>query len=114
MAGVLDMFGGVKKHEPTEIERIEQNMAQIDVNIQNTFRQIGFMFYRENNENAQVEEKYGNLIEMIKKLEQNRKSFYANKLRLEGNMMCANCGEIIPYGSVYCSKCGGLADGTKN
>lgn len=51
-------------------------------------------------------------------MDENRKGFYQNKLNLEGKMMCVNCGEIIPNGSVYCSICGKKArekqDDTQN
>lgn len=99
-----------KQQEPTEIERLQQNMAQMETEIQQEFIRLGSMFYRDNLSNDQLEENYRDIIERVKKLDQNRKGFYAHKLRLEGNMMCVNCGEIIPYGSVYCSKCGKRAD----
>ncbi len=113
MANFMDKFGISlnQRHELTEVERVEQNMAQAEAEIQQKFTQLGSMFYKDNSDNDDLSESYKEMIETIKKLDQNRKGFYTHKLRLEGNMMCASCGEIIPYGSVYCTKCGKRADG---
>ncbi len=113
MANFMDKLKAplnIGHQEPTEIERVQQNMIQIEAEIQQKFTQLGSMFYRDNMNNDNLEESYKEVIELVKKLDENRKSFYAHKLRLEGNMMCMNCGEIIPYGSVYCSKCGKRAN----
>lgn len=98
-----------RAQEPTEIERVEQNMAQAAAQIQQKFTQLGSMFYRDHLNDTQLNAEYREIVETIKKLDQNHKGFYAHKLRLEGNMMCANCGAVIPYGSVYCAVCGKLA-----
>lgn len=92
--------------ELTEIQRVVENMRLTEEQIQQKFTQIGQAYYLKNVNKEDVEDEYKNLIEEIKKLDENRKGFYAHKLRLEGNMMCINCGEIVPYGSVYCIKCG--------
>ena len=112
MANFLDKFSSsiMPRHELTEVERVEQNMAQIELEIQQKFTQLGTMFYRDYSNKDDLGENYQEMIEQIKKLDENRKGFYAHKMRLEGNMMCLNCGEIIPNGSVYCAKCGKKAD----
>lgn len=99
--------------ESSEIERVKQNMAQIETEIQQKFIQLDALFFRDHLEDDQLDESYKQIIDQVKKLDQNRKSYHSHMLRLEGNMMCANCGEIIPYSSVYCSKCGKRADGTE-
>lgn len=103
---------GIVKQSPEqgEIKRVTANMAQTEMQIQQKFTQIGQLFYMNNVNKEGVEQQYADLIEEIRKLDENRKGFYEHKLRLEGNMMCVNCGEIIPYGSVYCSQCGKRAD----
>ena len=107
-----DAMQGIAKQpqELAEIKRVAENMAQVEAQIQQKFTQIGQLFYMNNVNEQGVEGQYSELIDEIRKLDENRKGFYAHKLRLEGNMMCINCGEIIPYGSVYCSKCGKRAD----
>lgn len=96
--------------EPTEMERVMENIAQVEAEIQQRIYQIGQMYYDENKENSQIEEKYHAMVDLINKLDMNRKGFYKQKLRLEGQMMCENCGSIIPYGSMYCNNCGQRAD----
>ena len=97
-------------HEMSEIERVIENMSQIEVQIQQKFTEIGQYFYMTHTDSEELDDKYKELVEAVRKLDENRKSFYSHKLRLEGNMKCVNCGEIIPYGSIYCSVCGKRAD----
>lgn len=94
------------KKEPTEMERAIESLNVAEKNLQDKIYQLGQMFYMENKDNKDIDPKYLTMIDLITKLDENRKGFYQNKLRLEGQMMCANCGGIIPYGSVYCSLCG--------
>lgn len=110
MASLLEnlRLGGAK--EPTEIEKVEANLLQAENEMMQKLTQLGQMFFMENRENTELDPKYAALVGEIVKLDENRKSFYTHKLRVEGNMMCANCGQIIPYGSVYCSHCGKRAD----
>ena len=72
--------------------------------------QLGQLFYEENKANENVDSKYYSLVDTIAKLELNRIGFYKNKLRLQGQMMCENCGTVIPYGSIFCNSCGKRAD----
>jgi len=109
----MENIGGITgkfKHEPSEIERVQNNILQVENEMQQRLAQIGQMYYRDNLTNENIEKSYREVIDMITKLDENRKGFYAHKLRLEGNMACANCGQIIPYGSVFCSNCGKRAD----
>lgn len=96
--------------EPTEMDRVMENIAQVESEIQQKIFQLGQMYYEENKNNCEMEEKYFAIVDLINKLDFNRKGFYKNKLRLEGQMMCENCGSVIPYGSMYCSICGQKAD----
>ena len=113
MATIMDNLGGITgkfKHEPTEIERVQANITQVEGQIQQCMLKIGQMYYRDNQNRFDIDQNYRDIIDMIIKLDENRKGFFAHKLRLEGNMACVNCGRIIPYGSVFCSECGKRAD----
>ena len=113
MANFMDRVKQTVIHQPqemSEIDRVIENMNQVEVQIQQKFIEIGQYFYMDHLDSEKLEGRYKELVETVKKLDENRKGFYAHKLRLEGNMMCVNCGEIIPYGSVYCSQCGKRAD----
>ena len=73
-----------KANEPTELERTEQNIAQVEGEIQQRVYQLGQLFYEENKANENVDSKYYSLVDTIAKLELNRMGFYKNKLRLQG------------------------------
>lgn len=104
-------MGFLKKgSEPTELERTEQNIAQVEGEMQQKIYQLGQAFYEENKGAENIDSKYYNLVDTISKLELNRMGFYKNKLRLQGQMICENCGAVIPYGSIFCSSCGKKAD----
>lgn len=98
------------KKTPTEMDRVMENIAQVESELQQKIFQLGQMYYEDNKNNSDIEEKYFVQIDLINKLSMNRKSFYQNKLRLEGQMMCENCGSVIPYGSMFCNVCGGKVD----
>lgn len=96
--------------EPSEMSMVLENITRVDGEIQQKIFQLGQVYYENNKDNQTLEGQYFALVDSVKKLEENRKGFYKNKLRLEGQMMCENCGAIISYGSVYCSVCGKKAD----
>lgn len=96
--------------EPTEMERVMENITRVETEIQQKIFQLGQMYYEDNKDGGNTESKYFAIVDLINKLDLNRKGFYKNKLRLEGQMMCENCGSVIPYGSMYCNVCGKKAD----
>ncbi len=95
-----------------EMKKVLADIAQAEQDIQQRLFQLGQKCYEKIRDNPEADPELYALADIINKLDQNRKSFYENKLRIEGKMMCANCGAEIPYGSVYCSVCGRRA-GTK-
>ncbi len=107
----MKFFNGTK--EPTEMDRVMENINQTENEIRGRIYQLGEMFYQANKEKDQgeVDEQYYAVIDLVNKLEQNRRGYYKNKLRLEGQMMCEHCGAVIPYGSMFCNVCGQRADG---
>lgn len=100
------------RRESAEMSMVMDSIAKTENDIQQKIFQLGKMYYAENkNKDAEsIGQKYYDAIDFIRKLEENRKGFYKNKLRLEGQMQCENCGSIISYGSVFCSVCGKKAD----
>ncbi len=115
--GFLDNLGNLKgnlgtQRESSEIRMTLENIARADGEIQEKIFQLGQKYYEENKnkETGELSQPYASIIDAVKKLEENRKGFFKNKLRLEGQMMCENCGAIIPYGSVFCNQCGKKAD----
>ncbi len=115
--GFLDNLGNLKgnlgtQRESPEIRMTLENIARADGEIQEKIFQLGQKYYEENKnkETGELSQPYASIIDAVKKLEENRKGFFKNKLRLEGQMMCENCDAIIPYGSVFCNQCGKKAD----
>lgn len=98
------------KKAPTEMDRVMENIAQVENELQQRIFQLGQMYYEDNKNSNSLEEKYFAQVDLINKLSMNRKGFYKNKLRLEGQMLCEKCGAIIPYGSMFCNICGGKLD----
>lgn len=96
--------------EPTEMDKVMENIAQVEGEIQQKIFQLGQLYYASHKDNFEGNPQYDTLVDLINKLDQNRKGYYKNKLRLEGYMMCENCGATIPYGSMYCNVCGKKAD----
>ncbi len=107
----MKFFNSTK--EPTEMDRVMENIAQTENEIRGRIYQLGEMFYQANKmkERGEIDEQYFSLIDLVNKLEHNRRGYYKNKLRLEGQMMCEHCGAVIPYGSMFCNICGQRADG---
>lgn len=99
-----------RKPQSLEMKQAIENIAEIEAEIQEKIFLLGQMYYEKNKDNKEIEPNFYAQIDLITKLDENRKSFYMNKLRLEGKMMCANCGTIIPYGSIFCNNCGKRAD----
>lgn len=99
--------------QSAEMKQIVENIARVEADIQEKIFQLGQMYYEKYKENREIEPDFYEQIDLITKLDENRKSFYMNKLRLEGKMMCANCGTVIPYGSIFCNICGQRADEKK-
>lgn len=99
-----------RKQQTPEMRQIVENISRVEGEIQEKIFQLGQMYYEKNKDNKEVEPDFYAQLDLITKLDENRKSFYMNKLRLEGKMMCANCGTVIPYGSIFCNICGKRAD----
>lgn len=103
-----NVLGGTK--EPTEMDMVMENITRTEEELQQKIFQLGQMFFEDHKNDNNSSDRYYGLIDQLNKLEQNRKGFYKNKLRLEGKMICENCGAVIPYGSIFCASCGKKAD----
>lgn len=105
----MGLFDKITK-EPTEMDMVMENINRVEGEIQKRVYQLGLEYYEDHKEDMNIEEKYRNIVDFIYKLDLNKEGFYKNKLRLEGQMKCENCGALIPYGSMFCSVCGKRAD----
>lgn len=96
--------------EVSDMDRVVKSISQAEADLRQKIFQLGQTYYENNKDKKELEDPYAGLVDQITKLDQNRKGFYKHKLRLEGLMICENCGKTIAYGSVYCSECGKRAD----
>lgn len=110
---ILSNFSNLTgQRESPEMKMALENIMQVDGEIQQKIFQLGQAYYEKNKNKSdeELDDEYAHFVQFIRKLEENRKGYYKNKLRLEGQMICENCGSIISYGSVFCNHCGKKAD----
>uniref|UniRef100_UPI0040567B46 zinc ribbon domain-containing protein n=1 Tax=Acetatifactor sp. TaxID=1872090 RepID=UPI0040567B46 len=90
--------------ESAEMKQARQNLEESEGLLREKIFALGQQFYMNHKEDTESE--YAEQIQLINRLEANRRSFFQKKLQLEGLMMCENCEAIIPYGSTFCNMCG--------
>lgn len=89
-----------------DAKKIEASIMQVDTQKKNMIYQLGESFYKANKENDDVEPTYKNYISNINNLEYNRKVWINRKMKLQGMRICEGCGNILPYESCFCNRCG--------
>lgn len=89
-----------------DAKRIDANILQVDTQKKNMVYQLGEAFYKANKDCGDVEETYKSMVDDIKKLEFNRKVWINRKMKLQGMRICEGCGNVLPYESVFCNRCG--------
>ncbi len=94
-----------KEEATPEMEQARYSLMQAENELRQQILQLGQMYYDAHKKDTAPGE-FSEMLETIKKSDANRIAYYQNYLRLQGNMMCNNCEAIIPFGSIYCNKCG--------
>lgn len=89
-----------------DAKRIDGSIMQVDTQKKNMIFQLGEAYYKANKENEDVEEAYKVAIDSINKLEYNRKVWINRKMKLQGMRICEGCGNVLPYESCFCNRCG--------
>ena len=72
----------------------------------NLIYQLGEAFYKANKKNEDVDATYKVMVDNINKLEDNRKVWINRKMKLQGMRFCDGCGNVLPYESCFCNRCG--------
>lgn len=90
----------------SDAKRIEGSIMQVDTQKKNMIYQLGEAFYKANKDNAEVDEAYKLAVDNINTLEFNRKVWINRKMKLQGMRICEGCGNVLPYESVFCNRCG--------
>lgn len=103
----MKFFETTPKESP-EMKQAKENLAGAESALRESIFRLGQTYYMAHKDDAAGE--YADQVEMVRRQEENRRGFYQNVLRLEGKMMCENCGTIIPFGSAYCNSCGSRPD----
>ncbi len=91
---------------PSDAKRIDGSILQVDNQKKNTIYQLGEAYYNAMKDSSDVAVEYSTLIENIKNLEYNRKVWINRKMKLQGMRICESCGNVLPYESGFCNRCG--------
>ncbi len=91
---------------PSDAKRIDGSILQVDTQKKNMIYQLGEAYYKANKDNVDVDADYKLTIDNINKLEFNRKVWINRKMKLQGMRICEGCGNVLPYESVFCNRCG--------
>ncbi len=90
----------------SDAKRIDGSILQVDNQKKNMIYQLGEAFYKANKDNESVDGDYKTAIDNINKLEFNRKVWINRKMKLQGMRICEGCGNVLPYESAFCNRCG--------
>ena len=90
----------------TDAKRIDGSILQVDSQKKNMIYQLGEAFYKANKDNENVDADYKVAIDNINKMEFNRKVWINRKMKLQGMRICEGCGNVLPYESAFCNRCG--------
>lgn len=89
-----------------DAKRIDNAITQVDAQKKNLIFQLGEAYYKANKKNEDVESAYKVMVDNINKLEDNRKVWINRKMKLQGMRFCDGCGNVLPYESCFCNRCG--------
>lgn len=89
-----------------DAKKIEASIMQVDTQKKNMIYQLGESYYKANKANDDVDATYKNIIVNINNLEYNRKVWINRKMKLQGMRICEGCGNVLPYESCFCNRCG--------
>lgn len=87
--------------------RIRKDIAAIENELRNRYRDIGEKFFSENRENPSAD--YAEMFAAITDLQANLASKQHEIEMLEGSVICTECGGTIVLGSRFCPHCGAAA-----
>ena len=90
----------------SDAKRIDNAITQVDGQRKNLIYQLGEAFYKANKKNEDVDATYKVMVDNINKLEDNRKVWINRKMKLQGMRFCDGCGNVLPYESCFCNRCG--------
>ncbi len=100
--GARDLADGAK--ELADKNRINKDIANIENELRNHYRDIGLKFFEENS--ANVPDEYKELFDGIGTLKENLEAKRKELEAIEGKNACPNCGKAISKDAKFCAACG--------
>lgn len=87
--------------------RVRKDIAAMENELRNRFRDIGEKYFTESKENPDPE--YADMFAAINELQANLSAKQHELETLDGTMTCTECGRPILLGSKFCPNCGATA-----
>lgn len=89
-----------------EIKSIENSLRVVNERKNDMIYKLGELYYQQFKDAEIIDEEFKNKVDTINKLDYNCKVWENRKLKTQGMRRCDGCGNILPYESFFCNKCG--------
>ena len=89
-----------------EIKKIDGFIAQVETDKKDMIYQIGETFFKKYKDSENMDEELKILVDNIKISDTNRKVWINRQMKLQGLRICEGCGNVLPYDSMFCNRCG--------
>lgn len=90
----------------SELKTIEMNLKAVEEQKKQVIYQLGEIFYNANKDVEGLDEAYRKKIDTVCKLDYNYKVWQNRRMKMQGMRTCIGCGNVLPYDSFFCNKCG--------
>lgn len=95
-----------KEGSASEIKSIDNSLKNVLERRDDMIYKLGELYYRQFKDAEIADEDFKNKVDTINKLDYNCKVWENRKLKTQGLRKCDSCGNILPYESFFCNKCG--------
>lgn len=89
-----------------EIKSIENSLRTVNERKHDMIYKLGELYYEQFKDVEIENEDFKSKVDIINKLDYNCKVWNNRKLKTQGMRSCDGCGNILPYESFFCNKCG--------
>ncbi len=91
---------------PAELKKMDESIALVENQKKDAIFRLGESFYSANKDNAELGEAYLKQVDVVNKLEYNRRVWINRKMKAQGMRICDKCSNVLPYESNFCNQCG--------
>lgn len=95
-----------KEGSASEIKSIENSLKSVTERKKDMIYKLGELYYNQYKDSEILDEDFKSKVDIINKLDYNCKVWENRKLKTQGERKCESCGNILPYESFFCNKCG--------